>query len=328
MTLTLRHAALAAVVLIAAACDRGDAPRSANPATDALLARLPADAEIVASLALGELAVSPAWRRAVGAITVEAPGVGATVATACGLDPWTILDAAAVVVPASPDGLTVAARAAPGRDRLHACLATVAAAGGASVAVEAAGALTAYVQGEDVEHAAWLDDGVVVMQPERSDDAAALEAAVAARPAPPAIADLIERVDPAASLWLVGVPGEGGVIAELLAPIPVPEPPRARHASVRRRDGLHAALGIVFASPGAAEAALPAFRALLADPPPFLARWAPAIRVEVRGDEVRATLALDAAERDALEAQLVAALPPLPEPGSGPPPAPPPASTP
>jgi hypothetical protein len=322
---TLIAGALAAAVL-AAACKRTAPAGAAEPAhvADVLLDRLPADTEVVAAAALGELADSPVVRRAVAVLAHEAPGLAELVVTRCGLDPWAAIEAVAFVATAGEDDSRLVARLGADQDRLHACLAALRASGDAEVEVETRGRLTAYLQPESVELAAWVDPSTVLVLPDRLDDAEALLAALAPAAPPRRLADLAGRVDRGATAWAVVVPAAGGDLAEMLAAVPLARPPWGVHASLRRQRGLRLTVGAVFASAADADAGAALLRRLADDPPPALARWRDALAIEPRGDEVRVVLALDAAGAAELEAQLADVVPPAPTRRPAPPPAPPP----
>lgn len=315
---TLARAALAASIAApivtlgaGAACDGRSAAPSTTPAAqvaDHLLAHLPADTEAVVAGSLAELARWPVWRGAVGAIAHEAPGIAELIATRCGLDPWTTLDAAGLAFSAQPESAVLAGHVSVPRPRLHDCLAKVGAAGGAPIRVED-GPVTGYAQGASAEYAAWTGDHLFLAVPQRMDERAVVEALVAARPTPAALRPLLALADRGATVWGVAAVGATGVLAELAAGMPVQTKPIGLHAAIRRGDGLRAHVAFVFPDAASAGEGRAALQGLVESPPPPLAPWQDALAVEQRAAEVRLVLVLSAERARQLDDMLLALLP-------------------
>ena len=314
-----------AVLLISCGRSAPTASSSSNAAADTLLDHLPPDTEVVVAGSLTELASWPLWRKAVQVVAFEAPGIAERVSAKCNLDPWTVLSAAALAFTADTESTVFAAETTFDRKRLHDCLAKV----GSDPITITEGPITKYVEPESTELAAWIGDRVVLAVPERMDEPAAIEPLIAVRPVPERLRGMLGRADRSAQLWGVALADGRGTAAELLGTIPLQAKPIGAHAAIRRTDGLHVNISLVFADPAAAGEATKLFQKLLADPPPLLAAWKDAIRVEARGDEARVSMDLVADRARAFDSAVIGMLPqpsaPPPKPtGTAPPAASPP----
>ncbi len=310
----IRAALLLSVALLA--CGRGD-PASqggGSPAATALLAHLPPDTEVVVSAKLTDLASWPLWRRLVGVVTHEAPEVAARIASKCGLDPWTVLDDAALALPADPEGVVVAVETTFDRARIHDCL-TKAGEGSSAVRVED-GAITKYHQTESTELAAWFGERIALAVPQRMDEQAALEPLIAVRPIPAALQPLLARVDRSATVWAVGLVTPNG-LGDFLSILPLATKPTAVHVALHRKQGMTGYVALVFADASGARDAAALFERALKDPPPPLVPWRDALRIETRQDEVRIVIEMNVERAKALDDAVIAL---LPEPTSPPPP--------
>jgi hypothetical protein len=304
-----------AALLIACGRSAPTASSSNNVAADTLLDHLPPDTEVVVAGQLTELAGWPLWRKAVQVVAFEAPGIAERVSARCNLDPWTVLDAAALAFTADAESAVFAAQTTFDRKRIHDCLAKV----GTDPITVTEGPITKYAQPDSTELAIWVTDRIVLAVPERMDEAAAIEPLAAVRPVPERLRGMLARVDRTAVLWGVALADGKGTAAEVLGSIPLQAKPTGVHAAIRRTDGLHVNIALVFADAAAAGEGAKLFEKLLADPPPLLAAWKDAIRVEARGDEARVSLDLTVERARAFDSALIAA---LPQP-SAPPPLPP-----
>ena len=91
-----------------------------------MLAHLPANTDAIVAGSLTDLARWPLWRRGVGVIAHEAPGIAERFITQCKLDPWSVLSSAALAFTTDFDSTVLAAETTVGRSELHACLTSVA----------------------------------------------------------------------------------------------------------------------------------------------------------------------------------------------------------
>jgi hypothetical protein len=304
----MRPALLFVFVAMVPACDRSSrtAPPSHSPAVATLLAHLPATTDAIVAGSLAELANWPLWRRAVGVIAHEAPGIGERFVAQCKLDPWTVLSTAALAFNDDIEGTVLAAETTIDRAQLHECLTSVAS--DVALAVED-GPLTQYRHAGAVEHAAWTSERVVLAIPQRMADSGALKELLPERAVSAALAPLLQRVDRGATVWGVATTAGDGAISELVATIPLAQKPIGLHASLHRSNGLRVAAALVFADAKGASEAKALFDKLLAQPPAWLATWRDAIRVEAKGDEMRLELRLDATRAKQLDDTIIALLP-------------------
>jgi hypothetical protein len=323
----MKPALLFVLVAMLSACDRSNRAVATkdSPAVAALLAHLPATTDAIVAGSLTELAKWPLWRRLVGVIAHEAPGIGERFVTHCELDPWTVLSSAALAFSEDIEGTVLAAETTVDRAQLHECLARV----GSDVALAVEdGPLTQYQHAGAVEHAAWTSQRVVLAIPQRMDDRVALQEIVPERAVPPALAPLLQRADRTAIAWGVASTIGDGDVAELVATIPLAQKPLGVHAAVHRTSGLRVVAALVFADAKGAGEAKALFEKLLAQPPPWLATWRDAIRVAAKGDEMHIVLELDATRAKQLDDTIAAMLPaptkpPPPRPANTAPPPPP-----
>jgi hypothetical protein len=289
------------------ACGRGapTASTSSNTAADTLLEHLPAGAEIVVAGSFTELASWPVWRKAVQAIAFEAPGVAERVSTRCNVDPWTVLDAAALAFTADVESSVLVAQTALDRKQLHECIGK---AGDDPITVTD-GAITKYGRKGATELAAWFGDRMFLAVPARMDEPGAIEPLVAVRPVPEPLQKLLARVDRTAGMWGVALAEGRGPVAALIGTMPLESKPKGVHATIRRIEGLHINLAFVFADPAAAGEAVKLLERAIAAPPPFLEAWKDALRVEAGGDEARVSFDLGVDRARAFDSAVVAALP-------------------
>lgn len=295
---------LASALLIA--CGRS-APTASTPsnAADTLLQHLPADAELVVAGSLTELASWPVWRRVVQVVAFEAPGVAERVSTRCNLDPWTVLDAAALAVPRDFESTVFVAKTSVDRTRLHDCIAKAA----DDPITVTEGPITKYGRKGSTELAAWFGDRIVLAVPSRMTEPAALEPLIAVRAVPEPLQRLLIRVDRTALVWGVALAEGRGPVAELIGTMPLQSKPTGMHATVRRNDGLHISLALVFADAAAAGEAVKLLERAIAAPPPFLDAWKNGLRVEARGDEALVTFDLVPDSARAFDSAVIAAMP-------------------
>lgn len=311
----MKRAALLLVVV--AACDRGGSKPAAKdrPATELLLAHVPPTTEAIAGGSLNELATWPLWRRIVGVVAYEAPGVGERIAATCRLDPWTVLDSIALAFTSDLDGTLLAAETTYDKTRLHSCMTQVGS--DVSLTVEDGERLTKYVQAEGTEVAAWTSDKLFLAMPEQMDRPAALETLLAPQPVPQALQPLLARVDRSATVWGVAQATGHGFVAELISTMPLETKPVGVYGSMKRNKGLHLEVALVFADAAGASKGAELFAKLMANAPAPLVPWKDAIKVVAKADETRITVDLDEARAKQLD-DAIAGL--LPAPTSPPPP--------
>lgn len=296
------------LVMMVLACGKGEkaGPRPDRGASALLLAHLPADTDAIVAGSVTDLARWPLWRRAVGAIAHEAPGIADRIARQCKLDPWTLVSSGALAFTRELDDTVLAAETSVDRTQLHGCAAEV----GSDVALTIEnGPLTTYRQADATELAAWTSERLVLALPQRMEEAEPLHALLAPRPVPQELAPLVERADRTATIWGVALATGDGFIAELLAATPLRTKPRGVHAAIHRTERLRARVALVFADAAGATDAKKLFDALLADPPPWLAAWKDGLRIETAADEMRIVLDLDSARAKQLDDALIALLP-------------------
>jgi hypothetical protein len=297
------------IVALLAACGRSEHANVVKQRASAehALARVPADANAIVAGSLVELATWPLWRRAVGVITHEAPGIAEQITSRCKLDPWTLIDNAALMFTGDDDGVLLAAETTVDKKRLHGCASEVAS--NLSLTI-ADGPITTYQHVDATEVAAWTGERLVLALPMRMEDADALRDALPERGVPALLQPLLERVEHDATVWGAALATGDGAVAELVAMMPLRTAPLGVHGSLRRGSGLRVQVALVFADNQAASEAVRLFESLLANPPPWLAPWRDAIRVETRGDEARVVLQLDAQRAQLLDDAVIALLPP------------------
>jgi hypothetical protein len=306
---------LASALLIGCGRSAPTAATSSNAAADTLLDHLPADAEGIVAGSLTELASWPVWRKVVQVVAYEAPGVAERLSARCNLDPWTVLDAAALAFTADTESTVFVAQTTFDRKRLHDCLGKVA----DDPITVTEGPITKYGQQDTTELAAWFGDRIFLAVPSRMDEPEAIDPLVAVRPVPEPLQKLLARVDRTALVWGVALAEGRGMVAELIATMPLQSKPTGAHATIRRTNGLHIAVALVFADPAAAGEAVKLLERAIAAPPPFLEAWKNGLRVEARGDEARVSFDLVPDSARAFDAAVIDA---LPQP-KAPPPAPP-----
>lgn len=158
----------------------------------------------------------------------EAPGVAERIVTTCKLDPWTVIDSAALAFTSDLDGTLLAAETSVDRTKLHSCLAEVGSA--VALSVEDAGKITKYVQADGTEVAAWTSDRLFLAMPEQMDRNAALETLLAPQPVPQGLQPLLARVDRTATVWGVAQTTGQGFVAELVSTMPLETKPRVAEA--------------------------------------------------------------------------------------------------
>lgn len=301
---------VALLLVFVAACGRsGDkaVPQADRPATELLLAHVPPTTEAIAGGSLKELANWPLWRRIVGVIAYEAPGVAERIAGTCRLDPWTVLDSMALAFTSDLDGTLLAAETTYDRARLHSCMTEVGS--GVALTVEDGGKITKYVQADGTEVAAWTSDQLFLTMPEQMDRPAALETLLAPQPLPQALQPLLARVDRSATVWGVAQTTGQGFAAELISTMPLETKPLGVYASLKRDKRLRLELALVFADAASASKGAELFVKLMADPPPPVLPWKDAIKVAAKGDETRVTLDLEEARAKQLDDAISAMLP-------------------
>ena len=303
----IRAASIVSIALLVA-CSRGEAPQTAagGAAVTQLLAHLPPDTEVVVSGSLAELASWPLWRRAVGVIAYDAPEVAARIGTRCGLDPWTVLDDAALAIPADPESAVVAVETTFDRARIHECLGKVGD-GSSAIAIDP-GPVTRYRQTESIEVAAWLTDRIALAIPLRMDEEAALQSLVPPRAVPEALQALLGRVDRGATIWAIAQVKRDG-LGEMLAMMPLPAQPIGVHAAIRRKSSMTGYAALVFGNANDAREAAKVLQTALDNPPPPLVPWRDALHIETRDDEVRVVLTLDVERAKQLDAAIAGLLP-------------------
>lgn len=311
-----RFLLLAAAGLLACGRSQTTAPAKDRAAAETLLAHLPADTEAVVAGSLTELAEWPLWRRAVGVVAHELPGMAERIATRCQLDPWAVLDNAALAF-SYETGTVLAAQTTFSRTRLHECVTKV---GGDEqpITVED-GPITRYVEAESTEHAAWFGENVFLTVPERMDELSVIEPLAAPRPVPEDVKALLARADRGATVWGVATATANGAVTGMTSMIPFPSRPIGMHAALRRGNGLRAHIAFVFVDAKGATEAARLFESFLATPPPWLTPWREGLGVVARGDEARLTFELAADRAHALDDALIAL---LPKPSVKPPPTP------
>lgn len=320
---------LASALLISCGRSAPTASTASNGAADTLLEHLPADAEGIVAGSLTELASWPLWRKVVQVVAYEAPGVAERFATRCNLDPWTVLDAAALAFPADGESTVFVAQTTFDRKRLHDCLAKIT----DDPITVTDGPITKYAQKDATELAAWFGDRIFLAVPSRMDEPEAIEPLIAVRPVPDALQKLIARVDRTQLVWGVALAEGRSVVAELLGTMPLAAKPIGVHATISRTNGLHIAAALVFADPAAAGEAVKLLERAIAAPPPFLEAWKNGLRVEARGDEARLYFDLVPDSARAFDSAVIAELPKQPAArpnptGTAPPPPAPPAAPP
>ncbi|MBA3461757.1 MAG: hypothetical protein H0T46_17465, partial [Deltaproteobacteria bacterium] len=188
-----------ALLALLIACSRSapTASTSNNVAADKLLEHLPADSEGIVAGSLTELASWPLWRKVIQVVAYEAPGVAERLAARCNLDPWTVLDAAALAFTADEESTVFVAQTTFDRKRLHDCIAKVA----DDPINVTEGPITKYDQKDSTEFAAWFGDRIVLAVPSRMDEPEAIEPLVAVRAVPEPLQKLLARVDRTALVW-------------------------------------------------------------------------------------------------------------------------------
>jgi hypothetical protein len=299
---------LLATIGLVAACGRTEKAPAPKPAAAAetLLAHLPADTEAVVAGSLTELNRWPLWRRAVGVVAYDLPGIAEQIVTTCKLDPWSVIDNAALAFTADATSAVLAAETTIDRARLHACMTAVGS--GAALTVED-GPIAKYKNLDATELAAWLGDRVFLTVPQRTDELDVLQPLLEVRPAPKDLQPLLARADRSATVWGVALANGNGEVARVLATVPLTNRPLGIHVAIRRGVGLRAHAALVFPDAAGATEASKLFQSLLDNPPPWLAPWRDDLAVEVRGQEARLELVLDADRARKLDDALIALLP-------------------